>query len=334
MVFKHDPFCALTETLPNNPPLWASTIALTAYCPNYAFLSRFSRENKWDSGMIGDRLLYRAFQGWIQAWVGDVKNEGIQTHKTLQKTLDIHLDFVLEEFDRNVEGPEDFLTNLRNDIQRLLSSFSQAIFTIYPSQDGPIESQDIINYFFGGELHCDERIGIYDNQIVAKSDMHVVSYQERYDDTTPIQAVSVLEVKRSALTSQIADLQAIATAMVLETHYQAPIRDLHVIFPSRTRIIPYSEAIKARILHLASQFLSMADIQTELYGKPGCCSCPLSVRCKKLSRTTAKRRQEAFLLRNDAMHERARSTRTDIYNDLLGMLVTSQQLRQISSRNG
>ncbi len=281
--------------------------------------------------MIGNRLLYRAFQGWIQAWVEDVRNEGFQTRKTLQKKLDIHLDFVLEEFDRNVEGPEDFLTNLRNDIERLLSSFSRAIFTIYPSQNSPIESQDVINHFFGGELQLDMRIAICENQIVAKSDLHVVSYKEKNDTTSPIRAVSVLEVKRSALTSQIADLQAIATAMVLETHYQAPIRDLHIVFPSRTRVIPYSKAIKARILHLASQFLSMNDIQTELYGKPGCCSCPLSNKCKKLSRTSARQRQETFLLRGDSIHERANSSRNGICSDLLGMLITSQQLRQIGS---
>jgi hypothetical protein len=209
MIFKHEPFCGLTETLSDSPPLWASTIALTAYCPDYAFISRFSRAKAWDLKMIGDRFLYRAFQGWIQAWVEDIRNEGFQTRKTLQKTLDIHLDFVLEEFDRNVEGPEDFLTKLRNDIEGLLSSFSQAIFTIYPSQNSPIESQDVINYFLGGELHLDTRIAIYENQIAAKSDLHVVSHREKDDITSPIEAVSVLEVKRSAKANRFLKLREI-----------------------------------------------------------------------------------------------------------------------------
>lgn len=281
--------------------------------------------------MLGDRLLYRAFQGWIQAWVEDVRNEGFQTRRTLQKTLGIHLDFVLEEFDRNVEGPENLLTNLRNDIECLLSSFSRAIFMIYPFQYNPIESQDVIHYFFGGELHLDTRIPIYENQIVAKSDLHVISHKEKDDITSPIEAVSVLEIKRSALTPQVADFQAVATAMVLETHYQAPIRDLHVVFPSQTRIIPYSKKMKERILHLASQFLSMDDIQPELYRKLGCISCPLSIMCKKLSRTSARERQETFVLRRDAIHERANSTQNGICSELRGMLITSQQLRQIGS---
>ncbi|MHA2232766.1 MAG: hypothetical protein ACXAB4_09770, partial [Candidatus Hodarchaeales archaeon] len=90
MPLKHQPFQAILGRLQKSSALWASTVGLTSYCSNYAYVTRFFNEQRSNPRFLLGKLLHRAFIGWNQGWIRDIWDYGPLSRERLHKTLALH----------------------------------------------------------------------------------------------------------------------------------------------------------------------------------------------------------------------------------------------------
>lgn len=333
MPLKHQPFHAILGRLQKESALWASTVGLTSYCSNYAYATRFFNEQRSSPSFLLGKFFRRAFIGWNQGWIRDIWDYGPLSRESLHKILATHTELVLENLDAQAKGSETFLSDLKTDINQLLSFFSKRILFGFRFGSNLIDGQVLVQQVFGGEPHFEERLAIHESQIIARPNIYALLYDRSSPQSAKVTGVSLIGVRRSDWNPTVINAQTVTTAMILETHYQAPIQSVQIVFPDHIRIVPYSSSAKGKVLRLANQFLSMADLSTERPNQTHCASCLLSESCNDMYNTDSRKKKEAHWPRNRTFRDPARFERNEPHQNLPRKLITSQQLRKIIFRS-
>ncbi|MFQ5978330.1 MAG: hypothetical protein ACE5OZ_09400 [Candidatus Heimdallarchaeota archaeon] len=250
------------------------------------------------------------------------------SRECLHKTLALHTELVLENLDAQVKGPEVLLSALKADINQLLSFFSKRILFGFRFGSNLIDAQVLVQQVFGGEPHFEERLAIHDNRIVARPTIYALLYDRSSSNSAKAKNVSLIEVRRSDWDTGAINSQAIATAMILETLFQAPIQSIQIVFPDRIRIVAYSRSAKSKVLSLANQFLSMEGLNSERHRQTSCASCFLSAQCDVLYNAASWEKKEPHWPKNMQFRHSRRFKKAQPSQNMPGKLITSQQLRK------
>ncbi len=263
-------FESIFPQLYNSSPFWASTIGWMSYCPNAAFLN-----NYWltptNLKLFTGRLLHKAFHRWNYLWLEDIWDRGDVSSETLSQNLDTAADLVFENLEQVEDIPLDFLRLIHNEFYALFCTFGTWIIENLITEES-FTPQEIVNQVFGGTPHFEERISLFENQIVVKPDLYAIHNNQ----------AAVWELKLSDTFLQVAKTQAILTAMVIQTFYSVSIQNVRILTPESIHSVEYSPTTINEVIQLISKYITTKGFNPSFFHSEECINCVHTERCRLL----------------------------------------------------